>query len=70
MKLDKKHKITGSVLAVAGLGLSLVGMIGFQIVSADTNVGETADTATILIAGGGIIVVTAVIVLFVALFSE
>ena len=70
MKLDKKHKVIGSVLAVAGFGISTVGIFGTQLISADTNVGEIADSSTILIAGGGILVVTAIIILAVLFVSE
>jgi len=70
MNIAKKHYITGSVVAVSGLALAFFGMFGFQYVSADNLIGETADAAFLLIFGGAILVVAAIIIIAFLLFQD
>ena len=70
MNTHKRHQISGSVIAVSGLALAFVGMFGFQYVSADTIIGETADVAFLLMFGGAILVIAAIIIIALLLFSD
>ena len=59
--MRKKHyKLAGTVIAAVGAVVVLSGVIGFQSVSADPVVAETADWSLLLIAGGAILIIAGI----------
>lgn len=57
----KKHyKLASTVIAAVGAVVVLSGVIGFQSVSADPVVAETADWSLLLIAGGAILIIAGI----------
>ena len=70
MDIQKKHQVSGTIVALTGIALAFVGMFGFQYVSADAVMGESADVALLLIFGGAILVIAAIIIVAFLLFSD
>ena len=57
----KKHyRLAGTAVAAVGAVVVLSGVVGFQSVSADPVVAETADWSLLLIAGGVILIVAGI----------
>jgi len=69
-KSKKNYLATGVVVGIAGLVLSVAGVTGSTIVSAENGLGDAADAAVIMIVGGAILVVAAIIIIALLLFQD
>ena len=69
-KKKRNYVASGIVVGATGLFLAIVGATGSTIVSAESGIGDSADTAIALIIGGVILVIAAIIIIALLLFQD
>ena len=66
----RSYRKAGTLVAILGGIVSLVGFISFQYASADAIVSEKSDIAYLLVAGGAILVIAGLFIVVWLLVSD